>query len=659
MFEKIKMSAGFCREFIKATISLGNKSVGEVTVLHLPPAVIVMAVRACMFTADKGMMEFARRMWKALFPKFVEAPEREYVQQCTEEPDPETGLMVTHVAPVHMENTLKQIHFGFALTLRSLKAVCDDFIAYGRAHQERTIDAAKNFFNVVIDWDSAFQGVKLLARLRDEKGFNVEVNWTKEDTDKSRNFVSKDITLKRSVVMHDPDSLKIEENTDSSVMTVFRNTTFFKKSGRRTKLFVDDFFNKFSVGLLGMVTQLAERLSRYNPVEIESTLDKIEARFDSDVCFRTLCNIAVFYAQNAYRTLTTAMNAEIKAVKKLYEGDPNELSAQTKAIRARYALAYREIGNQMKVTAHTICKQMGRAYSDNNLVAALIWASYRGKQNSATKEYPRVKSSMASNFADNICPDEFAKYMLSLAQSKGYSVPEYTEDELTFVPAKLGDTDEEFTVEFDLGVADTEHGGIVARENISGEFLIRRNEKGHLVASRKIDEMIEVAEPDYDKITFVTAANELSSRNLEVLTKKLAKGATVTIADYGYVDGKKYSHLLLVDGKVIGQVRHASWPALRNATEKKAWEVARDAMDSLYANRGGNQGTLELMRSSVAEIDGKRMPVAVITIKGIQRVDLPRDRKFEKYVSTTETSVPKATGTQKAAVADVLARLRR
>ena len=77
MFDKIKMSAGFCREFIKATISLGNKSVGEVTVLHLPPAIIVMAVRACMFTADKGMMDFARRLWFALFPKFTEVKERE------------------------------------------------------------------------------------------------------------------------------------------------------------------------------------------------------------------------------------------------------------------------------------------------------------------------------------------------------------------------------------------------------------------------------------------------------------------------------------------------------------------------------------------------------------------------------------------------------
>lgn len=658
MFEKIKMSAGFCREFIKATISLGNKSVGEVTVLHLPPAVIVMAVRACMFTANKDMMDFARRIWSALFPKFTEVKEREYVQQCVEETDPETGLKVTHVAPFHMENTLKQIHFGFAITPASLKAVCDDFIAYGRAHQERTIDAAKNFFNVVIDWDNAFQGVKLLARLREENGFNVEVNWTKEDTDNSRKFSSKDITLKRSVTMHDLATLSNEENADSSVTTVFRNTTFFKKSGKRTKLFVDDFFNKFSVSLLGMVHQLAERLSRYNPVEIEDTLDKIEARFNSDMCFRTLCHVAVFYAKNAYRTLTTAMTAEIKAVKKLYAGDPNELSAQVKAIRARYALAYREVGNQMKVAAHTICNQMGMNYSDHNLVAALIWASYRGEQNKATKEYSRVKSSMASNFADNICPDEFAKYMLALAQSKGYSVPEYTEDELTFVPAELRDAQDEFVAEFDLGVADTEYGEIVARENIAGEFIIRRNEKGHLVASRRVDEMIEVSEPDYGKITFITAANELTSKSLEVLTKKLAKGATVTIADYGYVDGKKYSHLLLVDGKVVGQVRHASWPALRNATEKKAWEIARDAMDSIYANRGGNQGVLELMRSSVAEVDGKRMPVAVITLKGVKHVDLPKDRKFEKYVPE-RTAAPKTTGTQKATMADVLARLRR
>ena len=81
-------------------------------------------------------------------------------------------------------------------------------------------------------------------------------------------------------------------------------------------------------------------------------------------------------------------------------------------------------------------------------------------------------------------------------------------------------------------------------------------------------------------------------------------------------------------------------------------------MDSIYANRGGNQGTLELMRSSVAEVDGKRMPVAVITLKDVKHVDLPKDRKFEKYVPE-RTTAPKATGTQKATMADVLARLRR
>ena len=66
--ETIKMSARFCVEFIKATIGLGNKSVGEVTVLHMPPSVIIMALNLALKVLDGGVtLQFAKLLWKAMF----------------------------------------------------------------------------------------------------------------------------------------------------------------------------------------------------------------------------------------------------------------------------------------------------------------------------------------------------------------------------------------------------------------------------------------------------------------------------------------------------------------------------------------------------------------------------------------------------------------
>ena len=199
--ETIKMSARFCVEFIKATIGLGNKSVGEVTVLHMPPSVIIMALNLALKVLDGGVtLQFAKLLWKAMFPGFVEKQGVAYVPQCVEEADPETGLMVTHVSEDNMCATMDQIKAGFELSIDSLLAVCADFVAYGRAHQERTIDAAKNFFQVVIAWAKNFKGVKLLSRLRSEADFNLSINWTEEDTAKAKAKKMRIITHRPAVI---------------------------------------------------------------------------------------------------------------------------------------------------------------------------------------------------------------------------------------------------------------------------------------------------------------------------------------------------------------------------------------------------------------------------------------------------------------------------
>lgn len=657
--ETIKMSARFCVEFIKATIGLGNKSVGEVTVLHMPPSVIIMALNLALKVSDGGAtLQFAKLLWKAMSPGFVEKQGVAYISQCTEEPDPETGLMVAHVSEDNMSNTMNQIKAGFELCIDSLRAVCADFVAYGRAHQERTIDAAKNFFQVVIAWAKNFKGVKLLSRLRSEADFNLTVNWTEEDTAKAK-------AKKMRIITHFPEVIAEMEsgNKDSTVAIVSQSVNKFKKVGKKSVFFAHDYFNRFSCSLLEMVAQFAEKLSRLNPTEIEATVAKLEEMYDSSrkagvagntdaARFALCCDAALFYRFNFHRSLTTAMNAEIKAARALYSEDADECRAQVKAIRKKYGVAYREVGAQVKRTVKAISEKCHKAYSEVVLMNALIWASYRGER-MENGRYARVASNKASNFADNICPDEFAKYMLTLASKKGYSVPEYTEDVLEHVPSVLKETvgvfENDYVANFVLGVASTEYGDIVARENLEGDFIIRKDERDTIVASRRLEDVIEVEEIDDSRLTFMLSMNDVSREFFDEFVKNAVKDAEITLADYAFEknSNKRYKNAIVIDGRIYGTARAMS--------EKH--EKMRDLLSCIY---GDKCGKLDIMRLTSVESNGKKYPVAIVTLKDVHKKTL-KPRNFELAVSKTagEKKPVNLTGDREAKRASVMDMLRR
>ena len=657
--ETIKMSAHFCVEFIKATIGLGNKSVGEVTVLHMPPSVIIMALNLALKVSDGGAtLQFAKLLWRAMFPGFVEKQGVAYVPQCVEEADPETGLMVAHVSEDNMCNTMDQVKAGFELSIDSLRAVCADFVAYGRAHQERTIDAAKNFFQVVIAWAKNFKGVKLLSRLRSEADFNLSINWTEEDTAKAK-------AKKMRIIAHSSETIAEMEsgNKDSTVAIVSQSQSRFKKIGKKSVFFAHDYFNRFSCSLLEMVAQFAEKLSRLNPTEIESTVSKLEEMYDSSrkagiagntdaARFALCCDAALFYRFNFHRSLTTAMNAEIKTARALYSEDADECKAQVKAIRKKYGVAYRELGAQVKRTVKSISEKCHKAYSETVLMNALIWASYRGERMNNGR-YGRVASNKASNFADNICPDEFAKYMLTLAGKKGYAIPEYTEDVLEHVPSVLKETvgifENDYVANFVLGVASTEYGDIIARENLEGDFIIRKDERGAIVASQRLEDAIEVEEIDDSRLTFMLSMNDVSREFFDEFVKNAVKDAEVTLADYAFEknSNKRYKNAIVIDGKIYGTARAMS--------EKH--EKMRDLLSCIY---GDKCGKLDIMRLTSVESNGKKYPVAIVTLKDVHKKTL-KSRNFELAVSKTvgEKKPVNLTGDKEAKRASVMDMLRR
>ena len=656
--ETIRMSARFCVEFIKATIGLGNKSVGEVTVLHMPPSVIIMALNLALKVLDGGVtLQFAKLLWKAMFPGFVEKQGVAYVPQCVEEADPETGLMVTHVSEDNMCNTMDQIKAGFELSIGSLLAVCADFVAYGRAHQERTIDAAKNFFQVVIAWAKNFKGVKLLSRLRSEADFNLSINWTEEDTAKAK-------AKKMRIITHLPAVIAEMEsgNKDSTVAIVSQSVSKFKKTGKKSVFFAHDYFNRFSCSLLEMVAQFAEKLSRLNPTEIEATVAKLEEMYDSSrkqgvagntdaARFALCCDAALFYRFNFHRSLTTAMNAEIKVARALYSEDADECRAQVKAIRKKYGVAYRELGAQVKRTVKAISEKCHKAYSETVLMNALIWASYRGER--INGRYGRVASNKASNFADNICPDEFAKYMLTLAGKKNYTVPEYTEDVLEHVPSVLKETigifENDYVANFVLGVASTEYGDIIARENLEGDFIIRKDKRGAIVASRRLEDAIEVEDIDDSRLTFMLSMNDVSREFFDEFVKNAVKDVEVTLADYAFEknSNKRHKNAIVIDGRIYGTARAMS--------EKH--EKLRDLLSCIY---GDKCGKLDIMRLTSVESNGKKYPVAIVTLKDVHKKTL-KSRNFELAVSKTvgEKKPVNLTGNKEAKRASVMDMLRR
>lgn len=620
-----------CRTLMAETIKLANKTVGEVTVLHQVAAMQYINVKEAAAVNDINTLVRATKVWGALFDgKLNNSTAKEYVKQCTTETSDTTGLLIAHVNKAKMEETMHAVsEEGLKFTFSSVSGMleaCEDFVAYGRYVQEKTIDAAKNFFNVTILWLKEFGNVSLCYRHRANDEFNCVINWTRSDSERAEHKAKLQQAKSKEpvvieVVKHESDCLENGMNAVSTVSLAYpgKEGKVPVGNGKEQKYVMNDILNQLSVEGLKQTAAVAEEVSRYNPLEAEKLVDELSARRQSDLWFRTLCDMSIYYAHGLYRTLTTAMHTECNAIRVALQYKPEEANAQVKLIRAKYAELYRALGNQVKVAAVSISNKMGKTAELrlSTILEAMIWASYHGEKDEKIGDYVRYASCEASSFAHQVLPDEFAKYMLQLARSAGYSVPEYTEDALRTKTSDLKNAPEQFEADFIFGIANTKYGKVIAKnKTLKGRFLIRtivnkENGKSHLVASRKIDDLITCEQADHSKLIFISSMDSKWANAREAFISMLARGKEVTIADSAYHKSGRVKNAIICDDKIVSAVRSITISA--KTEDNTGFNAIRDAIKSVH---GCKKGTLESMR--VYQPEGCKCPCMVFVLKDVK-----------------------------------------
>ena len=596
MEKLLEVTSNLCVFFMQATARLGNLGVGVITVVHYVFSFILMII--------KMNEKLAFVVFKAMFPKFKNLRGVAYIpQRIYKEVD---GLKVCHVTKDMMLNSMAQIHHGFELNAVNIIELCSDMVCYARLLQEDTIDSAKNFFKIVVLWLNSVRRIKNLCRLAlEHTQANVTIAWTTSDFNNGVTEV---------VPVGCTHKCIKTAGVDGGVLVTKPVGNRWGNKGK--KYFFDDPFNQLSNKLLDLTSGLAKVLSALKPEEIGDVLTNIETQAVQDRKFKVLCTVNRFWNVNAFRTLSSCMTQERKNAEKTSVGD--ELRATIRAINRTYAGLYADLSNMVRQVTDQFCADFGFNLNIYNRLKPALWASFREGQTDK-----RCKYNLASNFCDKILPEEFTLFMSAMARKKGYSVPEETQDRLiTCKGYEDGDK-----AEFVLGVASDEGKRAKAMfQDTSlpdGEYTIRKTESGW-VACRKIEDLIEIPEADTSRVTFVTSCTELGGSAMDAFCKLAVQGKDITLADYGFIDGEKKSNLILIDGQVISSFRSIVYlPKKSNETpdEEKFRKSVNDFANRVYARK---QGQLASMKVGYAG----NQKVAVVTLKNVKVVNLPKGRNF-------------------------------
>ena len=210
--------------------------------------------------------------------------------------------------------------------------------------------------------------------------------------------------------------------------------------------------------------------------------------------------------------------------------DKQLISQVKKAIKPAYDVQFEALANMLRV---------GYANLDvYEKVCLLLYVTFEDAKSSAKTE--------VSRFAQDLMGEEFFNFVLGIYEGDD-SVCQYTEDALI----RCNGYEDGDTAEFVFGEAEEDGKFAMAKDaSLEGEFLIRKNREGKMVASRKISDVIAAPEGDSSQVTFVTKMNiRNTAQTRKMLEGVLTKDMDVQLVPYNKQFGLRDA--VLINGKKV------------------------------------------------------------------------------------------------------------
>lgn len=611
----LKVTETIGLKFLSMLLVLGNASVGQVTVWHMVFFEILMRL-------DDGRTESAIKVFSFIFGSEKGKGEYTPAVKTFFDGNIEAAKIWGFEQAQIMLQQIEQMEYS----PENIRLVCLDCIAFARAFQERTIDAVKNFFDVIIPYEDLCRKVRLLCRWDDPE---VKICWTDADVESSKKFYEN--------VAKKDNKVQVTFSKAQGQGGIFRTQTkrmdFLRRVGKNIKLYVADVWHQLECNCIRLAQAYAKKALSFSPSLSDKMMGYAEQLRKSSPEFAVMAYISLFYKENMFRSLSSLQTMELENNRKVFKDE--QLREQEKATKGRFRAGFKEIGNCIKLAREVL----GNKCSLKHMTLAAIWASFHTRQD---KELVQVDDRVASNFADTTLEAEFAGLMHQSMLKAGENVATEATVPLSICLLEDGDT-----IEFIDNVATSQDGKTVLAEVDGedcipdGEYTIRWSENGcrAFAAMPITNDLFKGEEADGSHFAFMLSFNS-KGYDYKAFCRSICNGKEITLLPYK--KGLSEKNLVIVDGQVAATYRGFNFaysgvvPAGAEYAElrKQAQALCNKVENAIC---GGKTGTVSAVFSGIVN-GGMSVVVLMDNVKNIN----PKDVEVE--VPVKKAAAPAAAG---------------
>lgn len=611
---KIDKSVGLTA--LKLYVENSNMEVGQVTVRHLVFSELIVQIRAA-----KGLKD-AEEVFKLCFgnchtvkegkgKKVYESPLAAgyYVD--------EFGISCVKISPRLADLVIEEVKV-MELNEANIIAACTDLQICGRMFQELTIDATKTMLKVTIPYGEDMIHVKLNSREQEEESYNAKCDWKFFNSTAEERQQQAAAELRKQITTGTPAMKKYQ--SVSYVMNTDESKTVYEQRGQ-SKIFVRhiaDFYNELRVSLLTRGLEFADRMmNEEQELDLKIRADITAAMRRSEM--KEAYQLCIFF-HDAFRTIQSYQSKSISAASSEYPKKSAALEEHIKGIKIDTHDTIAALSNQFRVEFTKL------GLSDLDMIYVLLHTVLTEGNN--------------ASYAHSVLEEEFFKFAMT-SMKDDEQTPQFSEDRLIHCDFEEGEI-----VNFKIGKA-VKDGKMACTDSdtpLCGEFVIRRNKHGKLVASQKIVDIVKSPAVQENKLIFITkpggGKDNYTSQHLQDVTKEMmAPGARVTLVPY--IKGQDVHDAIVVNGVIIG--------SFRTSYSIAGKPVCPKSVTNMYLYK---EGTVD--RIIVSDQGNGVGQVAVITLKDVKTVTVPtikRNKIREEQAARITKMQVKFNGARKSALA--------
>lgn len=591
-------------EFMKMLMELPNDTVGGVTVKHMPFTEILDRL-------NKGDYASARAAFEFMFG--FENGKGVYIPATREDLGDEAAIANAKIWADDMAQYAAYQIARMEYSEENIRKVCDDMITFGRAFQERTIDAVKNYYIVDIPYVDNVKRVGLMFRADDPE---VRLCWTAEEAENRR-----EANEDESRLPYVREKVEVEGTNGRSYMTKrLRHADFVRQPASDTeqpKLFLADAYHRIELDCLKIAGKYAEEALKFDPHMSETMLAYADAKVENDPKFSAMAHFAML-AKNMWFTCQSLQEKALKDVRKIWRFEDDQLRLQERGVKKRFAPAFEAVGNCMRQVAERL------GLESKFTALAAIWASFTKK---VGRELVRVSDEEAVSFAETCLGREFVALMHSSMLKAGEQVA--TEAMTQLSVCLLEDGTKEYFLAGEVWSSDgkTLLAKVRGDEELpDGEYTIRWDEDGKR-AYATLPISFEHLRKEADHTKFALKLAFTGKHNYGAFVRAAAKGAEITLLSYDATGKTKEKNLVLVNGKVMANYTGTTYPWFAESfgIEKgsKVYAGAQKACaeidNKLYSCKVGKLSGF--FAGVVEDSSGKFGKAAVVLLDDVKTVD--------------------------------------